>query len=121
MDKKHLLKVLPPDDLRGFEEFVEGQSENRFLPKPPPGGTKKETSFEHFTFLTTDAIRLSRLNVLLNEKLPFAAKYEQGNWLLKEQREEIQELQKKLFAACDQATSPYRRSMQETFDSFFDA
>jgi hypothetical protein len=120
MDKKNVIKPLSPEELKGFEEFIEGHRKNdNFLPRPSVSGTKKETSFEHFTFLSTDAMRLARLNNLLNVKLPFAAKYDQGNVLIKEQLETINQLQNSLFNICDQPDSAYRKSAAEIFDSFF--
>lgn len=119
MDKKRPSKPLP-EDLKGFEEFVEGQTPTSFLPRPAVTGTKKETSFEHFTFLTTDGERLQRLKLLLTEKLPFASQHEQGTALIREQRDEIKVLQKKIFDLSDEKGSAYRRSLEEVFNSFFD-
>jgi hypothetical protein len=121
MDKKKLIKTLPPEEMKGFEEFIEGQAEDSsFLPKPTGTGTKKETSFEHFTFLTTDADRLVRIKNLLMEKLPFTAKFEQSSALLKQQREEIKKYKLRLFEICEEPNSPYRKTLKETFDSYFE-
>lgn len=117
MDKKRLIKTLPPEDLKGFEEFIEGQpSDSSFLPKQP---NKKEVSFEHFTFLTNDAERLVRIKNLLMDKLPFASRHEQGDKLLAQQKEEISLLKSKLFTLCNEKESAYRKSTREIFDSFF--
>lgn len=117
MDKKRLVKTLPPEDLKGFEDFIDGQpSDSSFLPKP---ATKKEVSFEHFTFLTNDAERLVKLKNLLMAKLPFATKHEQGDKLLTQQKEEINLLKTKLFEICEERESAYRKSTREIFDSFF--
>ena len=117
MDKKRLVKTLPPDDMKGFEEFIDGQpSDSSFLPKQ----NKKEVSFEHFTFLTNDATRLSKLKDLLMEKIPFATTYEQGDQLIKDQLTETTLLKKHLFELCNKPGSAYRKSMQELFDSFFE-
>ena len=71
MDKKKL-KNLEEDDIKGFEEFIEGQpSESTFLPRGVGGNKKNEVGFEHFTFLSNDAERLTRLKNLLGQKLPF--------------------------------------------------
>jgi hypothetical protein len=119
MDKKKLIKSIPPEDMKGFEEFIQGQSEDAsFLPKQQ--SPKKETGFEHFTFLSTDANRLSKLKNLLGQKLPFAAKYEQGAFLIKEQKDEINQLQNKIFEELDRPSSPYRKSLSEIFDHFFE-
>ena len=68
MDKKKINPALPPEDLKGFEEFIEGESDRTFMGKGHP--SKKEVSFEHFTFLTNDSDRLIKLKNLLTEKLP---------------------------------------------------
>lgn len=122
MDKKKLLKSNDPEDLKGFEEFIESQpNETSFLPKGVGGSTKKsETGFEHFTFLTNDAERLTRLKQLLSEKLPFSAKFDQSDKLLREQREEIELFKKKLFEVCEETDSPYKKSVREIFNSFFE-
>lgn len=119
MDKKKSGKRTDENDIRGFEEFIQGQSkETHFLPRPG-AGTKKDISFEHFTFLTNDAERLVKLKDLLTEKLPFSAKFEQGNRLLDDQREEITQLKDKIFTISDCQDSPYRKSLGEIVDSFF--
>jgi len=110
---------MPNDDIKGFEEFIEGENdEASFLPKPV-GGTKREVSFEHFTFLINDSERLGRIKNLLTNKLPFSAKFEQGNKLLEEQKTEINLLKTKIFALSDTEDSAYRRSINEIFDSYF--
>jgi hypothetical protein len=119
MDKKRLLKNLPPEDTKGFEEFIEGQSsDTNFLPRPT-GSTKKETSFEHFTFLTTDGERLLRIKNLLMEKLPFSSKYDQGASILKQQKDEVKKYKTRLFEMSESQDSAYRKSIKEIFDSFF--
>lgn len=121
MDKKRLIKSLEPDDLKGFEEFIEGQPQDtNFLPRGVGGGSKKsETSFEHFTFLTNDSIRLTKVKQLLSEKLPFSAKFDQSDKLINEQKEELEMIRQKLFEVCDSKDSAYRKSLQEIFDPFF--
>ena len=121
MDKKRLIKSLETEDLKGFEEFIEGQpSETNFLPKGVSGSNKKnEAGFEHFTFLSNDAERLTRLKLLLTEKLPFSARFDQSDKLIKEQKEELEILKKKIFELSDVESSTYRKSLREVFDSFF--
>ena len=121
MDKKKL-KNLEQDDIKGFEEFIEGQlQDTSFLPKGAGGSSKKnESGFEHFTFLTNDAERLSKLKSLLSEKLPFSSKFDQSAKLIKDQKEEISLLRKNLFQLLDEQGSPYRKSLSEVFDSFFE-
>lgn len=121
MDKKRLVKNIETDDIKGFEEFIEGQpNDSTFLPKGVGGSKKNEAGFEHFTFLTDDAERLTRLKKMLSEKLPFSAKFDQGDKLIRDQRDEIEVLKKKLFAVCDQDGSGYRKTLGEIFDSYFE-
>lgn len=111
MDKKKY-----PEDLRGFEEFIESQpNDSSFLPKLP----KKEVSFEHFTFLTNDSDRLLKIKDLMTQKLPFAYKFEQGEKLVGEQQQEIKIMKARLLELCDLKGSPYRKSLSEVFDEFF--
>lgn len=117
MDKKTKKPNQPPEDLKGFEEFIEGESDKSFMGKGHP--SKKEVSFEHFTFLTNDSERLIKLKNLLTEKLPFMAKYSQGKTLLSDQREELDAMKLELYNINDRKGSPYRKSLQEVFDIFF--
>jgi hypothetical protein len=111
MDKKKY-----PEDLRGFEEFIDSQpNDSSFLPKLP----KKEVSFEHFTFLTNDSDRLLKIKDLMTQKLPFAYKFEQGEKLVNEQQTEIKVMKARLFELCDTKGSPYRKSLADVFDAFF--
>lgn len=122
MDKKKILKNLESEDLKGFEEFIEGQpSDGNFLPRGVGGGSKKnEAGFEHFTFLTNDSERLTNLKNLLSDRLPFSAKFDQGPKLIKDQRDEIDILKKKIFELSDREDSPMRKSLSEIFNSFFE-
>lgn len=121
MDKKRLIKPVESDDIKGFEEFIDGQSaDGNFLPRGVGGSTKKDQAgFEHFTFLTTDADRLMKLKNLLTEKLPFSATFNQSDKLIQDQKNEINLLKTKLFEVLDTTNSPYRKSVEEIFDSFF--
>ncbi len=119
MDKKKF-KPFPTEDIKGFEEFIENQqSDKPFLPRGIGGGTKKDFSFEHFTFLTNDGERLTNLKLLLSSKIPFSRKYEQGKKLIEEEMEEVKNVRDQLFSIQDQPESPYRKSMREIFQSYF--
>lgn len=121
MDKKRLVKNMPPEDLKGFEEFIDGQSaETNFLPRGVGASVKKEAGFEHFTFLSNDATRLSRVKDLLMDKIPFATRFEQGQHLLNEQLNETRLLRKHLFEMMNKPGSAYRKSLHEIFDNFFE-
>lgn len=122
MDKKKILKNLEGEDLKGFEEFIEGQpSDGNFLPRGVGGSNKKsESGFEHFTFLSNDSSRLFKLRELLNSKLPFSSRFDQGPKLIKDQKEEITLLQKKIFEISDVTDSPYRKSLSEIYSAFFE-
>ncbi len=120
MDTKKIIRNSPPEDIKGFEEFIEGENrEQTFLPRPPVSGTKKEVSFEHFTFLMNDSQRLARIKNLFSSKLPFAAKFEQAHKLLDDQNTEIRALKAKIFTIAEATESPYRKSLGELFDGFF--
>lgn len=119
MDKKKL-KGQPPEDLRGFEEFIEEhQLDKPFLPRGVGGSTKKEFSFEHFTFLTNDGERLHNLKLLLSSKIPFSRRYEQGKKIIDEQKEEIRLMRDQLFEIQDAKDSRYRKSLRDIFQSYF--
>ena len=112
---------MPPEDLKGFEEFIDGQSsDTNFLPRGVGANPKKEAGFEHFTFLTNDATRLSKVKDLLMDKIPFATRYEQGQHLMNEQMGETKLLKKHLFEMMNRPGSAYRKSLHEIFDNFFE-
>lgn len=118
MDKKK--PKAPPEDLRGFEEFIEEHPIDKpFLPRGIGGGTKKEVSFEHFTFLTNDGERLHNLKQLLSSKIPFSRRYEQGKKIIDEQKEEIHHMRDQLFEIQDEKDSRYRKSLRDIFQSYF--
>ena len=122
MDKKRIPKIDSEEDIKGFEEYIEGQAkETRFLPRQTVSLTKKETAFEHLTFLATDAERLNRINKMLGDKLPFTKKFNQGMAIIKHQRDEVTQLKAKIFGISDQVDSNYRKSLNEVFNSFFDS
>lgn len=121
MDKKKPLDNNDLDDIRGFEEFLEGEAkDSSFLPKLNAANTsKKEVGFEHFTFLTNDSVRLQKLNELLMEKIPFASSYDQSQKIIKDQLLEIKTLKKHIFEFSNRPGSTYRRSLSEIFDKYF--
>lgn len=119
MDKKKLLKVLPQEDLQGFQDFIEAQpKETNFLPKTQT--PKKESSFEHFEFLTTDAQRLLKIKNLLGSKLPFFKKFNQAQTLIRQQQAEITFIKNNLFMISDNKDSLYRKSLSDVFDNYFE-
>jgi hypothetical protein len=121
MDKKKLRKPTEEEDLKGFEEFIQGQSDDsNLLARGVIGSTKKnETGFEHFTFLSNDSLRLTKLKNLLCTSLPFSAKFDQVPKISKDQKEETEGLRKKIFEYSDRIDSPYRKSLSEIFNGFF--
>lgn len=120
MDKKKNGKKESPEDLRGFEEFLEDYPADKpFLPRGVGGGAKKEVSFEHFTFLTNDNDRLRNLKHLLSNKIPFSRKYEQGKKIIEEETEEIKQIREQLFEVQDEPNSRYRSSLKEIFQAYF--
>jgi len=122
MDKKKTVQALDPDDIKGFEEFLEGEpKENSFLPRPSGvNASKKEVSFEHFTFLANDATRLGKINELLTEKIPFLSSYDQSQKLIQDQLLEVKNLRKGIFDIANKPNSFYRKSLIEIFDNFFE-
>lgn len=119
MDKKRPSNPLVPDDMKGFEDFIEGEPDRSFMGKPVPNPNKKEHTFENLTFLSNDAARLLKIKNLLTEKLPFTTQHEQGKQLIKEQNHDIKEIKDRIFTISDKRNSPYRKSLSEIFDSFF--
>lgn len=123
MDKKKNFKDLTPDDVRGFEEFIEGQPTDPNAHSRGGGGSalrKNDTGFENLTYLSNDGVRLTKLKDLLSSKLPFSARFDQGAQIIQQELEEVSILRMKLFEQLDRPGSPYRRSLAEVFDTFFE-
>ncbi len=117
MDNKKSTKSDHEGDLRGFEDFIESiPSEQK---SQPTGLKKNDNGFEHFTFLSNDGVRLEKLKVLFNEKLPFSSKFDQSKKLITDQLEEISILKERLYSSSDRAGSPYRKSISDIFNSYF--
>jgi hypothetical protein len=121
VSKKRVPKISDQNEVKGFEEFIEGgPHDSHFLPRGLGGSARKnEAGFEHFTFLSNDSSRLEKLKELLNEKLPFSAKFDQSQKIIKEQQEELTLLKKKIFEQLDKENSPYRKSLREIFNGYF--
>lgn len=118
MDKKKLIKIASPDEIQGFEEFIESQpKDTNFLPRPT--NSKKESSFEFFEFLSSDAQRLLKIKNLLSQKLPFLTRYHQAEILIKQQKAEINFIKNNLFLLSDKKDSLYRKSLSDIFDNYF--
>jgi hypothetical protein len=118
MDNRKKSKTDHEDDLRGFEDFIESIPTDQ---KSQNAGNKKnDNGFEHFTFLSNDGTRLEKLKVLFNEKLPFSSKFDQSKKLITDQLEEISILKERLYSTSDRSGSPYRKSISEIFNSYFD-
>jgi hypothetical protein len=115
MDNKKNPNDISVDDLKGFEEFIEGEKDTSFLSR----NIKKDKPVEHITFINYDSSRLERIRDLCTEKIPLAKKYEQGQKLLEIQEYETQLMKKKLIEIINKPGSSYRKSLQEIFDSFF--
>ena len=116
MDNKRVLKNLPEDEVKGFEEFIEGQPDDSGFSSR---NSKKDTSIEHFTFLTNDSMRLMKIKELVTEKMPFSHKHEQGQELVNGLEAEKVILKKNLFDFFKQSQSGYQKSVGEIFNSFF--
>ncbi len=115
MDKKKPHSNNQDDDLRGFHEFIEGQSDQNVTLK----AHKKDLTHEQVTFLTNDSLRLTKIKNLLTSKLPFATQYNQGEVLIKKAREEASITKQKLFNLFSRPDSGYQKSISAIFDSYF--
>lgn len=119
MDKKKLLKIASPDEIQGFEEFIDSQpKDTNFLPRP--ANSKKESSFEFFEFFSSDAQRLLKVKNLFSHKLPFLNKFQQAEVLIKQQKAEINFIRNNLFIISDKKDSLYRKSLRDVFDNYFE-
>ncbi len=119
MDKKQFIKSTSPEDIKGFEDFIEGAPDGEFLNANFASKNKKKLPHEYLTFIQNDGNRLDKINTLINKKIFVIKKYEQGPILIKQQLEEISNLRTKIFQKSIVNQSGFRKSLTEIFDSYF--
>lgn len=114
MDKKKILRQASPDDLKGFEEFLEHAPDSPAIDKNP-----KNLGGESLTFLLNDNERLKRVALLVADKLPVLKAHEQGPKIIEHQRNLNQQLKNELFKLLSPPESPLQQSLAQLWDSFF--
>lgn len=114
MDKKKLHKSNHPDDLKGFEEFIEQAEES--TAEATPG---KNVGGENYTFLVNDNSRLKKITDLVVTKLPALKQKSQGEKIIEGQRRYNAQLKAELFALLSQPDSPMEKSMAAIFNPVF--
>jgi hypothetical protein len=62
---------------------------------------------------------MHRINNLLGDKINFVLRFEQKDKITSLQREDIEELKRKIFIHSDKVDSPFRKSIAEIFNSFY--
>lgn len=121
MNKKTKHQENEEENLRGFEEFIEGQAEISRNQKTSGNISKKnDAEFEHLTFITTDSVRLTKIKNLLKEKVPLLSKFDQSDNLLSKQKNLREELKDQIFSFVNNDKSSFQKSMSEIFDSYFE-
>jgi hypothetical protein len=115
MDPKKKQGLQQDDDLRGFQDFIDSQSDQTATLKSP----KKDISHEQVTFLTNDSLRLTKIKNLLTSKLPFVTQHEQGLEIIKKANEEGEMKRSKLFEIFSKPSSNYHKSISAIFDSYY--
>jgi hypothetical protein len=115
MENKNKSKNSAQEDLKGFEDFMEGQNEDVGQLKVQ----KREGNFESYNFLENDSKRLNKIKNIMSQKIPFLSKYDQSSRLILEQKIEIEILKNKLNEIFQQQSSGYQKSIKEVFDSYF--
>ena len=116
MDKKKIHKPNQPDDLKGFEEFLE-----RADPTPGQGenNPNKNVGGENYTFLEHDNIRLRKTADLLAGKLPTMKEKSQGEKIIETQRKRNAQLKAELFQLLCTPDSPLEKSLSAIFNPIF--
>ena len=118
MDNRKNNKNNIEEDLKGFEDFIESIPSET---KSQNNGLKKnDSNVENYTFLSNDGVRLEKLKVLFNDKLPFSSKFDQSKKLISDQLEEISILKERLYSTSDREGSSYRKSISEIFNSYYE-
>ena len=114
MDKKKILRSQRPDDLKGFEEFLEHVADESAIDKAP-----KNVGGESLTFLLNDNTRLKKAAALVADKLPVANSHEQGPKIIEHQRNLNAQLKNELFRLLSPEGSPLHKSLIDLWNGFF--
>ena len=118
MSKKDLYK-LGKNNLKGFEDFVIN-SEDLNLPFTNSSSkSPKEINHKGISLLENDNARLVKIKELIKHKLPMSSQYSQSLQIIREQKTLLQNLREEIFEFSEQENSPYKKSLSEIFDSFF--
>jgi len=104
-----------PVDLKGFEEFIEAQSDDFVSNRNP----KKETPVENITFLMNETERLKRQKRLFNDQMRIIEIFDQSEELINEAKTEIEILRNQIWGISSKENSPFQNSMSSIFDPFF--
>ena len=116
MDKKKIHRANHPDDLKGFEEFIDHT-------EPAPAGVdsnpNRNVGGESYTFLENDFNRLKRLSNLMAGKLPLINDKTQGERLIEQQRKRNAQLKAELFQVLSAPNSPLEKSLAAIFNPIF--
>ena len=115
MDNNNKSKKTAQEDLKGFEDFMEGQNDQAGQLKLQ----KREGNFESYNFLENDSKRLNKIKNIMSQKIPFLSKYDQSSRLILEQKIEIEMLKNHLNEIFKLESSGYQTSLREVFDSYF--
>lgn len=118
MDKKKLHKANVPDDLKGFEEFLE-HAEPSAPTATVDSNPGKNVGGENYTFLEHDNIRLRKVAELMAAKLPTMKTKSQGERLIEEQRKRNAQLKLELFQLLSAPDSPLEKSLAAIFNPVF--
>ncbi len=116
MDKKKLLNPRNSDDLKGFEDFIDGVTENSTQEKNP-----KSAGGEALSFILNDNERLKKLSQLVSDQLPLARNHSQGERIIEHQRNLNRQLKHQLFAMLNPPDSTLQKSLTEVWDRFFNS
>lgn len=120
-NKTKTSKYLIPEDAQGFQDFIDSEKDKSFLLKKGNAtALKNDRGFEYFTFLNNDGSKLVKTRLLLNEKIPFMLKFNQTSSLVEKQNNELSEIKQRLFQISDEKDSPFRKSLAEVFDLYFE-
>ena len=114
MDKKKILRSAAPDDLKGFEEFLDQSSDGVFQDR-----SGKNIGGESLTFLQNDNIRLKKVASLVANKLIIVKNHEQGPRIIEHQKNLNSKLKNELFTVLHKPDSPLQKTLGSVWDSFF--
>lgn len=112
-------KDIADDDLKGFEELLQDNKDQKFMQAPQKNKKQKEaeSGLELITFLEEESIRLDKLVDFFDHKIDKS--FAQTQQLVENQKAQNAKIRESILEILSQNQSPLLKSLGEIFDHHF--